>query len=169
MMKQVSNLTLMGVIWIAMVLGCILPLVITAQDRFSESECVLRWTKEVDAPFRLKRATAIKRCKAIALRINTLSKQILGKWQLTGSKERKETLEFFADRTSRRDWYDSATRKSGSVEEVWAIVNPYGTLGSEVIQFNDGYVSAIKFSGSTMTITSQPASATIVERWKRIK
>lgn len=144
-------------------------LVVTAQDRFSESQCVSRWTKEVDPPFRLKQANAIKRCNTIALRIKSLSKQILGKWQLIGSKGRKETLEFSADGTSRRYWYDSPTRKSGSVEEVWAIVNPYGTFGAESLQFDDGYLSAIKFSGSTMTITSQPASATIVERWKRIK
>ena len=57
-------------------------LVVTAQDKFSESQCVTQWTKEVDRPFRLKRATAIKRCNTIALRIKTLSKQILGKWQL---------------------------------------------------------------------------------------
>jgi hypothetical protein len=34
-------------------------LVVTPQDRFSESQCVTRWTKEVDLPFRLKRPTFI--------------------------------------------------------------------------------------------------------------
>ena len=144
-------------------------LVVAAQDKFSESQCVTRWTKEVDPPFRLKRAIAIKRCSAIGLRIKTLSKQILGKWQLKGSKQRKETLEFFADGTSRRDWYDIATRKSGSVEEGWAIVNPYGTVGSEVVQFNDEYLREIEISGATMTIISTPTRSSYVERYKRIK
>jgi hypothetical protein len=146
-------------------------LMVTAQDKFSESECVTRWTKEVDAPFRLKRANAIKRCNTIMLRIETMSKQILGKWQLKGTKGRKVTLEFLADGTSRSYWYESATRKSGSSEDVWAIVNPYGTIGSEVIQFNDEYLREIKISGATMTITSTPTSSynSDVERWKRIK
>lgn len=144
-------------------------LVVNAQDRFSESQCVSQWTKEVDPPFRLKQANAIKRCNTIALRIKSLSKSILGKWQLIGSKGRKETLEFSADGTSRRYWHDSNTRKSGSLEEVWAIVNPYGTVGSEVIQFNDDYLREIKISGATMTIISTPTRYSHVERWKRIK
>lgn len=143
--------------------------VVTAQDKFAESQCVTRWTQEVDPAFRLSRATATKRCRTIALRIDTLSKKLLGKWQLIGSKERKETLAFFADGTARRDWYDVGTRKSGSVDERWAIVNPYGTVGSEVIQFNDGYVSLIKISVSTMTIISTPGSHTFEERYKRTK
>jgi hypothetical protein len=144
-------------------------LVINAQDRFSESQCVSRLTREVDPPFRLNRVNAIKRCSTIALRIKTLSKQILGKWQLIGSKGRKETLEFSADGTSRSYWYDSATRKSGNVVTGWAIVNPYGTVGAEVIQFKDDYLREIKISGATMTIISTPTRYSYVERWKRIK
>ena len=134
-------------------------LVVTAQDRFSESECVSQWTTDVDCQFRLKRATAVKRCGAIALRIGTLSKQVLGKWQLI-AKGRKETLEFFADGTVH-----------GSYSGAWAIENPYGTLGSEVIQFNDEYLREIKFSGMTMTIISTPSSSynSYSERYKRIK
>lgn len=147
---------------------------ITAQDKFSESQCVTRLTKELDPPFRLKRATAIKRCKAVALRIETLSKQILGKWQLVGSKGRKETLEFFADGTVRRDWSDVATRKSGSDVETWAITNGWGEVGSETVQFNDDDISTrlIKISGATMTIEiaqNNPRFDPVVERYKRIK
>ena len=133
---------------------------LNAQDRISESECVSQLTAEVDPPFRLKRATAIKRCSAIAARINTLSKQILGKWQSVGSKGRRDRLEFFADGTVR-----------GSYSGAWAIVNPYVTLGSEVIQFNDEYLREIKFSGTTMTIISTPTSSynSYSERYKRIK
>ena len=149
-------------------------LVVNAQDRFSESQCVSRWTKEVDPPFRLNRATATKRCKAVALRIETLSKQILGKWQVAGSKVRQETLEFFADGTVRRDWYDSTPRKSRSVVETWAITNRWGEVGAETIEFNDDDISLrrIKISGVTMTITiaqNNPKFDPDVQRWKRIK
>lgn len=139
-------------------LMCINAIAVNAQDRFSESQCVSRWTIEVDGPFRLTRATAIKRCSAIAVRINALSKQILGKWRSVGSKGRRDTLEFFADRTVR-----------GSYSGAWAIVNPYGTVGSEVIQFNDDYLREVKISGSTLTIISTPTRYSYVERWKRVK
>ena len=130
------------------------------QDKFSPSQCVTRWTQEVDRPFRLKRATAIKRCSAIAARIDILSKQVLGKWQSLGSKGRRDTLEFFPDGTVR-----------GSYAGAWAIVNPYGTLGSEVIQFNDDYLREIKIAGPILTIISTPTSSynSYSERWKRIK
>jgi hypothetical protein len=145
-------------------------LVVTGQERFSESQCVRRWVEEVDRPFRIKRATAIKRCRAISVRINTLSKQILGKWQLTGNRWRKETLDFSSNGTVRHIWYDAETRKSGNTVAGWAIVNPYGTPGSEVIQFSDlSYVKAIKILGATMTIVDAPASYTHVERWRRIR
>lgn len=147
-------------------------LVVMAQDRFSESQCVTRLTKELDPPFRLKSATAVKRCKAVALRIETLSKQILGKWQLVDSKGRKETLEFFAEGTVRRDWYDSTTRKSRRDVEKWAITNRWGEVGEETIEFNDGFgVQWIKISGATMTITTaqnNPRFDPVVERYKRI-
>ncbi len=147
---------------------------VNAQDKFSESQCVSRLTEELDPPFRLTRATAIKRCKAVALRIKTLTKQILGKWQLLRSKGRKETLEFFADGTVRRDWYDSATRKSRSDVETWAITNGWGEVGSETIQFNDDdiFTRGIKISGATMTIEigqNNPRFGPEVQRWKRIK
>jgi hypothetical protein len=146
-----------------------MPWWFSAQDKFSESECVSRWTKEVDPPFRLKRSNAIKRCSTIALRIRTLTRQVLGKWQLIGFKVRKETLEFYADGTYRRNWHDSATRKSGSVVDGWAIVNPYGSVGSEMLQFKDDYLPEIKISGTSMTIISTPTAHSFVERWKRVK
>lgn len=130
-------------------------------ESFSKAECISRLTKEVDAPYRLSLVKATVRCNAIEKRINLLSKQILGKWQ-SRSEGRTVTLEFFADGTAKRYF------GSGSNMEKWAIVNPYGTLGEESLQFDDSYLSAIKFSGSMMIITSQPASATIVERWERI-
>lgn len=133
-------------------------LVCTAQDRFSESKCVARWTDEVDRPFRLRRTTAIKQCRAIAARINALSKQILGKWQPSGSKGQRDTLEFLSNGTVR-----------GSYAGAWVIVNPYGTLGSEVIQFNDDYLREIKIAGATLTIISTPTRYSHVERWKRTK
>lgn len=129
---------------------------------FSKAECISRLNKEVDRPFRLSLHKATARCNAIQKRVDLLSRQILGQWQ-TRLEGRTVTLQFFPDGTAKRNF------GTGNSQQTWAIVNPYGTVGAESIQFDDGYLSAIKISGSMMTITSQPASHTWTESWRRIK
>lgn len=75
-------------------------------------------------------------------------------------------MEISVDGTARSYRYNFGTRTMEDVGEKWAIVNPYGTLGEESLKFNEGFLWSVKFSGATMIITSQPASALIVERWK---
>lgn len=134
---------------------------------FSKAECVSRMNKEVDAPYRLSLAKATARCNAIDTRIKLLQKQILGKWKLSYSNDdslKGISLIFFPNGTVQRNL------GARGLTKTWTIDNPYGTLGEEVIQFGDeSWVSSIKIQGTTMTITSQPASFTTIERYKKIK
>jgi hypothetical protein len=136
---------------------------------FSREECIAHLTKEVDPPYRLSPAQAARRCNEIALRIAKRSKQIVGKWQRTGPKGKIETMEISADGTARSHRYNFGTQRMGDSVEQWAVVNPYGTLGEEKLEFSEGLLWSMKFSGATMIIESQPATALIVERWKRMK
>jgi serine/threonine protein kinase len=130
---------------------------------FSKAECISHLTsKDIIPQYRLSLVKATALCNAIEERINLLSKQILGKWQSI-SEGKTVTLQFFADGTAKRDF------GTESSVEKWAIVNPYSTLGAESIQFDDSYLSQIKFSGSMMIITSQPATEEIIERWERVE
>jgi hypothetical protein len=135
--------------------------------RFNIGQCVSRWTTQVDAPYRLPPDQAATRCEAIAHNVETLSRQIFGQWQRVGDTGQTETMEFFPDGTVRLHRYNYLTRQVGDETQKWAIVNPYGTLGSESLEINDGTLSSLEFSGATMTITSRPADADIVERWTR--
>lgn len=135
---------------------------------FSKAECVSGLTnKDVLPRYRLSLAKATARCNALEARIKILQKQILGKWKLIYSNDdslRGTSLSFFANGTVQRN---IGTQR---MTETWVIENPYGTLGAEVIRFGDqSWVSSIKILGTTMTITSQPASFTTIERYRKIK
>lgn len=134
---------------------------------FSTNECVSHLSKDIDPPYRLSTVQATARCYAIARRIAKLSRQICGKWQRKGHNGQIETMVISSDGTARIHCYDFGTRQMRDVVQKWAFENPYGTLGEESLQFDEGTLSSVKFSGATMTITSQPATATIVERWTR--
>lgn len=141
-------------------------------EPFSKAECISQLTsKDIIPPYRLSVAKATLRCDAIQKRVDLLSKQILGKWQLIGSGRRNEILEFSADGSVETSFYNSDLRRRDTRVESWAIVNPYGTVGSEVIQFNDDFLREIKISSTTMTIISTPTSAinSYSDRYKRIK
>ncbi len=137
---------------------------------FNTNECVLQLTKEVDPQYRLSQAQATARCDAIARRIDKLSKQIVGKWQHRENGQ-METMVISADGTARIHRYYYDTGQMRNVVEKWSIDNPYGTIGDESLKFEeDGFGwRSVKFTGNTMTITSQPATATIVERWTRLR
>jgi len=135
---------------------------------FNTNECVLRLTKEVDPPYRLSQAQATARCDAIARRIDKLSKQIVGKWQHRVNGQ-METMIISADGTARIHRYYYDTGQMRDVVEKWSIDNPYGTIGAEGVQFGESYFWQVKFTVNTMILTSQPASATIVERWTRLR
>jgi hypothetical protein len=136
---------------------------------FNKNECVSRLVKEIDPPYRLSPKQATERCDAIAHRIAKLSKQIIGKWQHRVFKGKIETMDITADGTAKINRYFYDTRQLRDVVKKWAFENPYGTVGEEILQFNGEYEGSVKFSGTTMTITSQPATATIVERWTRVR
>lgn len=142
-----------------------LSLAASAQG-FSKAECVSHLNKEPDPPFRLSLVKATARCNAIDSRIKVLQKQILGKWKLIYSNDdslRGSSMSFLANGTVH--WNNGSRKRT----ETWMIGNPYGALGAEVIQFGDeSWVSPIKIHGTTMTITSQPASFETIERYKRI-
>lgn len=135
--------------------------IVGSAQAFSKAECISRWTTDVDRPFRLPTAKATARCNAVEARITALSKQILGKWQ-RASEGRTENLNFFADGTVRR--YERVER--------WVILNTYGEVGGEHIQFGDDdlAIHPIKIKGRLMTIEYPSANGrfTTIERWNRI-
>ncbi len=141
----------------------------TAAFGFNKDECISRLSKETDPPFLLSPDQAAARCNDIELRIAKLSKQILGKWHRKGPKGTVETMNITADGVAKIRRFNYADNKLEDVVRKWAIENPYGTPGKESLQFDDSWLSSLKLSANTMIITSQPASATIVERWKRSK
>lgn len=145
---------------------------------FSRSECVAHLTsKEISPQYRLTLAQAAARCDQIVLRIDKLSRQIVGKWQRRGAKGGIETIEISAGGKVRSHRYNFGSGKMEDAVEEWSIENPAGTPGQEQVQFGSlrfvgGEATiwwSLKFSGATMILETQPASAPIVERWTRAK
>ena len=136
---------------------------------FDANECASRLSEGVDPQFRVSPVQAKTTCDAISSRITKLSTQIIGKWQHKAAKGKIETMVFSSDGTTRVHGYFYDTRQMKDIVKKWAFENPYGTVGEEILQFDGEYEGSVKFSDTTMTITTQPASATNVEFWKRVK
>lgn len=137
---------------------------------FVANECVTRLIEGVDPQFRVSPAQAKKTCEAIALRITKLSKQAVGKWQFKVAKGKINMMVLSADGTAHVRCYNFVTNQMEDLVKKWAFENPYGTVGEECLELDGESMGSVKFSGTnTMIITSQPATATMVDRWKRVK
>jgi hypothetical protein len=136
-----------------------------AQEPFSESACVARHTREVDKPFRLSTAKAVRKCKAIASRIALLSKQTVGQWQLSGTEIVRD---FSADGTLRE--FQRGRASTTTTRHRWVIANVYDEPGEEHIYIDDNSsIWSFNIKGSVMIITYTPSRYTAVYRWRRIR
>lgn len=115
--------------------------VVGSSQKVFKAECISRWTKEVDRPYRLSPAKATARCNAIEKRINLLRKQILGKWQA-----------LIEGRTSILQLFDDGTALQDGVRKTWAITST-GDVDDARLEFDEfGPASPIRISGNTMTL-----------------
>lgn len=138
-------------------------------SRFDVARCVVRLTRELDPPYRVSAREANSQCTEINRRIGELSAAILGTWQLRSNNGFVDTIEFRRDGQAVTTTYSPRTTRTETETRPWAFVNPYNTVGSEVLEFYP-YLVGVELSGDSMEIGHQPTSSqnAWVDRWTRV-
>ena len=137
---------------------------------FTVSDCVTHLSSpDIIPKFRLTQTKAMARCTIIQNRITRLSARMIGSWTRRDDVGHRLSMAFSPDGTAHVRWWNFGSRRLVNDVQKWAIENPYGTVGQEGLELNDGTFTAVAFSGRTITLTSRPADSDIVERWTRVK
>jgi hypothetical protein len=140
----------------------------SASAQFTLNDCVKHLSHDVDAKFRKSEAEAHARCTIIASRLDIISKTILGTWTMRDDKGHLLRMRFLPDGTLLNHTFNYGSRQMEDRTDKWYADNPYGTVGAEGVEL-DGTHTSVEFKGRAMILTSQPASATIVDRWTRVR
>lgn len=127
---------------------------------FSVSECAARLSSTDILPkYRLTHQAAVARCTAAAVRVARISKMVVGTWTRTDERGRHLRMQFLPDGTLRVHSFDYGMKTMQDRVTTWSVDENNFML--------DNIATEAKFTGRLMILTSQPASATIVERWTR--
>jgi|SRR5579863_2121799 len=137
---------------------------------FTISDCVAHLSsRDIIPSFRLTPAAAAKRCTIIQNRVTKLSARMIGSWTRRDEMGHQLVMVFAPDGTVRQPKSDDLSFGWKKETRSWAVENPYGTVGQEGLEIDNGTFIVVTFSSQTMILTAHPASSDIVERWKRAR
>ena len=94
---------------------------------------------------------------AIGNRAGSISRSIIGTWVRRDEQGHKLRMQVLPNGIVRNHYFNYGTKTMADRTEPWVVDQNGLTL--------DNIATEVRFSGRKMTLTSQPASATIVEHW----